>query len=132
MTDAVRTQELVFFGSPFIAGPECAHLVIVGPKFPIEVGIAGRVETLELLEGVPAQVYYGERTWSEMAMNNVSEDLVLFIIKPSVNAEYDSTDPNDNQLSTEGRCSRPTTEHLSVGRRLYLKRVAAPPPAYSL
>ena len=72
-------------------------------------------------------------------MNNVSEDLVLFVIKPafplaigSVNAEYDSTDPNDNQLSTEGRCSRPTTEHLSVGRRLYLKRVAAPPPAYSL
>ena len=71
-------------------------------------------------------------------MNNVSEDLVLFVINQLslaiglVNAEYDLTDPNDNQLSTEGRCSRPTTEHLSVGRRLYLKRVAAPPPAYSL
>ena len=37
--------------------------------------------------------------------------------------------PGDSQLSTVGGCSRPTTENLSVGRRLYLKRVAAPPPA---
>ena len=35
--------------------------------------------------GIPAQVYYGNwrKTWSEIAMNNVSEDLVLFVIKPA-------------------------------------------------
>ena len=35
-------------------------------------------------------------------------------------------------LKTPGGFHPPTTEHLLVGRRLYLKRVAAPPPAYSL
>ena len=46
LTDAVHTQELVYFGFPFIAGPEGSYLIIIGPKFPIDDGIAGRVETL--------------------------------------------------------------------------------------
>ena len=31
---------------------EGSDLIIVGPRVPIEDGIAGRVETLELLEGI--------------------------------------------------------------------------------
>ena len=49
LTDAVHTQEFVFFGYPFIAGPEGSYFIVIGPKFPIDDGIAGRVETLELL-----------------------------------------------------------------------------------
>ena len=54
LTDAVGTQELVELSLALFAVPECSYFVNVGPIFAVKVKISGRVQTLELVQGIVA------------------------------------------------------------------------------